>query len=69
MGISMKQVIGLWGKNYSDVAKFLEFKSVSTIEKRVKNNSWKHHEVVMIVNEVEKETGIEIDLNLIKRNS
>lgn len=67
MGISMKQVIGLWGKNYSEVANFLNFKNKSTIEKRIATNSWKHHEVIFILQQVEKDTGVSINLNLINK--
>lgn len=67
MGISMKQVIGLWGKNYSEVAEFLKFKNKSTIEKRIASNSWKHHEVISILQEVEKTTGITINPSFINK--
>ena len=64
--VSMKQVIGFWGINYQEVANFLGYKSSSTIEKRVKNNDWKIHEVAAILQEVEKTTGVKIDMALLK---
>lgn len=69
MNLSMKQVIGLWGVAYSEVAIFLGYKSSSTIEKRISKNDWKHHEVVAILQKVEQVTGVKIDMNLIKTKS
>ena len=66
MKINMKQVIGLWGVTYLEVANYLGYKSASTIEKRIKNDNWAHHEVVAIVEKVFDVTGVRIDLNLIK---
>lgn len=69
MKVTMKQVIGLWGVKYKDVADYLGFKSVSTIEKRIKRNDWKHHEIAAIVQKVENETGVKVDMNLIISNT
>lgn len=64
--VTMKQVIGLWGVNYQHVAEFLGYKHKSTIEKRIKNNDWRMHEITAILQQVSEMTGITIDKNLIQ---